>query len=168
MTARAEPGAAAARAHGTGTRMPVALRLAWRDLRGGLGGYWIFLVCIALGVAAIAGIGSVAGSLSDGLGREGRTVLGGDAAFSTVSQPLGPEERAWLGARGRLSEVVTARTMARAGEEAGLIDVKAVDGAYPIAGTVEIDPPQPLAGALAPAEAPSASWRTRPSWGGSA
>ncbi len=152
MTARAEPGTAPARVRGAGLRVPVALKLAWRDLRGGLGGYWIFLVCIALGVAAIAGIGSVAGSLSDGLGREGRTVLGGDAAFSTVSQPLGPEERAWLGARGRLSEVVTARTMARAGEEAGLVDVKAVDGAYPIAGTVEIDPPQPLAGALAPAD----------------
>ena len=39
------------------TRLPLAtvLRLAARDLRGGLRGYWIFLACIALGVAAIAG-----------------------------------------------------------------------------------------------------------------
>ncbi len=127
----------------------MALRLAGRDLRGGLGGYWIFLLCIALGVAAIAGVGSVAGSLSDGLGREGRTVLGGDAAFSTVSQPLGPAETDWLAARGRLSRVVSARSMARAGDQAGLIDIKAVDGAYPVAGAVTLDPPQPLAPALA-------------------
>ena len=74
--AGAERGAGA----GPGARLPVALRLAWRDLRGGLGGYWIFLVCIALGVAAIAGVGSVAGSLSAGLGREGRTSPGGGVA----------------------------------------------------------------------------------------
>ena len=146
-------GAAAARSAGrAGLGLPVALRLAWRDLRGGLGGYWIFLICIALGVAAIAGVGSVAGSLSEGLGREGRAVLGGDAAFSTVSQPLGRAETDWLAARGRLSHIVTARSMARAGDQAGLIDVKAVDAAYPLAGSVGIEPPQPLAGALAPVD----------------
>ena len=149
MTARAEtvPARSATR-----FRLPIALRLAGRDLRGGLGGYWIFLLCIALGVAAIAGVGSVAGSLSDGLGREGRTVLGGDAAFSTVSQPLGAAETDWLAARGRLSRVVTARSMARAGDQAGLIDIKAVDAAYPVAGTVVLEPPQPLAQALAPVD----------------
>ena len=149
MSARAEPGAAARRGGGMPPSGPIALRLAWRDLRGGLGGYWIFLVCIALGVAAIAGVGSVAGSLSDGLGREGRTMLGGDAAFATVSQPLGAPERDWLAARGRLSQVVTARSMARAGDQASLVDVKAVDGAYPTAGTVALDPAQPLDVALA-------------------
>ena len=133
-------------------RLPIVWRLAWRDLRGGLGGYWIFLVCIALGVAAIAGVGSVAGSLSDGLGREGRTMLGGDAAFSTVSQPLGDDERAWLAARGRLSDVTTLRSMAHAGDQSTLIDIKAVDALYPVAGAVTIAPPQPLDAALAPAD----------------
>ena len=152
MTAQAEAARAAERPDRAGLGVPVALRLAWRDLRGGLGGYWIFLICIALGVAAIAGVGSVAGSLSEGLGREGRAVLGGDAAFSTVSQPLGAAETDWLAARGRLSRIVTARSMARAGDEAGLIDIKAVDDAYPLTGRVDIDPPQPLAEALAPAD----------------
>ena len=44
-------------------RLPLALRLAWRDLRGGLHGFNIFLACIALGVAAIVGVGSVSRSL---------------------------------------------------------------------------------------------------------
>lgn len=152
MTAGLEISAAQRRAARTGLEAPVALRLAWRDLRGGLGGYWIFLVCIALGVAAIAGVGSVAGSLSEGLGREGRAVLGGDAAFSTVSQPLAPAETDWLAARGRLGRIVSARSMARAGDQAALIDIKAVDDAYPMSGRVDIDPPQPLAQALAPVD----------------
>src|SRR6202042_1413629 len=43
------------------------LRLAWRELRGGLRGFGVFIVCIALGVLAIAGVGSVAASLADGI-----------------------------------------------------------------------------------------------------
>ena len=45
----------------------LALRFAWRELRGGLRGFGVFIACIALGVMAIAGVGSVAQSLSDGL-----------------------------------------------------------------------------------------------------
>ena len=130
--------------------LPVSFRLAWRDLRGGLGGYWIFLLCIALGVAAITGVGSVAGGLRDGLAREGRTILGGDASFSSVSQPLGEAQQRYLAGRGRVSGVITTRAMARAGDgSSALIDIKAVDESYPTAGAVVLDPPQPLATALA-------------------
>ena len=56
----------------------LALRYAVRELRGGLRGFYVFIGCIALGVMAIAGVGSVAASLSEGLAREGRTLLGGE------------------------------------------------------------------------------------------
>ena len=36
------------------------LHFAWRELRGGLRGFGVFIACIALGVLAIAGVGSVA------------------------------------------------------------------------------------------------------------
>ena len=62
----------------------LALRYALRELRGGLRGFYVFIACIALGVMAIAGVGSVAASLSEGLTREGRTSLGGDIAFSLI------------------------------------------------------------------------------------
>ena len=58
------------------------LRYALRELRGGLRGFYVFIACIALGVMTISGVGSVAASLGDGLAREGRTLLGGDVAFS--------------------------------------------------------------------------------------
>ena len=69
----------------TGTRpRALMLRYAWRDLRGGWRSFGVFLACIALGVMAIAGVGSVAGSLQDGLAREGRTILGGDIKLLAV------------------------------------------------------------------------------------
>ena len=48
----------------TGSRATsLALRYALRELRGGLRGFYVFIACIALGVMAIAGVGSVAASL---------------------------------------------------------------------------------------------------------
>ena len=59
------------------SRLPLPLRFAIRELRAGLRGFYVLVLCIALGVMAIAGIGSVADSLAGGLAREGRdgTVL---------------------------------------------------------------------------------------------
>src|SRR6516162_2310270 len=59
----------------------LSLRYALREMRGGLRGFYVFIACIALGVMAISGVGSLAASLGDGLAREGRNLLGGDVAF---------------------------------------------------------------------------------------
>ena len=68
------------------SRWRFALRFAWRDLRGGLRGFGVFIACIALGVMAIAGVGSVAASLNDGIAGAGRVILGGDLAFSLIQR----------------------------------------------------------------------------------
>ena len=57
----------------------LAARLARRELRGGLAGFRIFLLCLALGVGAIAAVGTVRSAIEAGLAREGRALLGGDA-----------------------------------------------------------------------------------------
>ena len=132
--------------------LPVVLRLAFRDLRGGLAGFWIFLACIALGVTAITGVGSVADGLAEGLAAQGRTILGGDASFSLVAKPLDDAQTAMLAQAGKLSVAATVRAMARRADgNATLVDLKAVDAAYPLTGTVVLDPPMPLAQALAAA-----------------
>ena len=84
-------------------------------MRGGLRGFYVFIACIALGVMAIAGVGSVAASLSEGLAREGRTLLGGDVAFSLIQREAKPEEVAFLRTRGEVSVAATLRAMARSG-----------------------------------------------------
>lgn len=129
---------------------PLALRLALRDLRGGLAGFGIFLGCIALGVAAIVGVGSVSRGLTDGLARAGRQILGGDVAFSLVHRQLDSAERDWLSARGRVSVIATLRAMARRSDGAStLVELKAVNASYPATGKVVLDPPQELQPLLA-------------------
>jgi putative ABC transport system permease protein len=129
---------------------PLALRFGWRDLRGGVRGFSVFVACIALGVLAIAGAGSVANSLADGLADAGSRILGGDLAFSLVQREATAAERAFLAAHGAVSVVATLPTMARAGNgQTTLVDVKAVDGAYPLLGALATDPPMPLPALLA-------------------
>jgi putative ABC transport system permease protein len=129
----------------------LALRFALRDLRGGLRGFRVFIACIALGVMAIAGVGSVAGSLNRGLDHQGRTLLGGDASFALMQREATSEERGFLDRRGKVSAAAIMRAMAHATSgELALVDLKAVDGNYPLLGDVTLAPKMPMAELLAP------------------
>jgi putative ABC transport system permease protein len=126
------------------------LRLAWRELRGGLRGFYVFLGCIALGVAAIAAVGSSASNLAEGLAREGQTILGGDVVFSLIHREADPQELQFLRSRGRISVAATMRAMARTDDgRTALVEVKGVDAQYPLYGAVALDPPSDLKAALA-------------------
>jgi putative ABC transport system permease protein len=134
--------------NGRGTSL--ALRYALRELRGGLRGFYVFIACIALGVMAIAGVGSVAASLGDGLAREGRTLLGGDVAFSLIQREAKPDEVAFLRSRGEVSVAATLRGMARTGDgRLALVEMKAVDSVYPMLGELTLDPKLQVADLLA-------------------
>jgi putative ABC transport system permease protein len=130
--------------------LPLLLRLAARELRGGLKGFGIFLACIALGVAAIAGVSSVSRSLTEGLTREGRKILGADMAFSIVHREVSEAERAFLSQRGAVSAIASMRAMAQAGDKgSGLVELKAVDAAYPVVGELLTQPQRPVRELLA-------------------
>lgn len=131
-------------------RLPFSVRFAWRDLIGDPRGFGVFIACIVIGVAAISGVSGLSRALSQGLAREGRVILGGDASFSLAYRQPTPEERAFFAGRGRLSELSLMRAMARREDgEAALVEMKAVDAStYPAFGAVELEPAQPLAEAL--------------------
>jgi putative ABC transport system permease protein len=136
-----------------GTLRP-AWRIALRELRGGLAGFRIFLACLALGVAAIAAVGSVRVSITEGLAREGRAILGGDAEMQFTYRFADAEERAYMAAIAeQVSEVIDFRSMIVAGDDAlaerALTQVKAVDDLYPLVGEVAFDPPMSVEQALA-------------------
>ncbi|SON58068.1 Macrolide export ATP-binding/permease protein MacB [Hartmannibacter diazotrophicus] len=123
----------------------LAARFAARELRGGLSGFVIFVACIAIGVAAIASVGATTRAITEGLSAEGATIVGGDLSFRLVQRPLDAKERGFLQTFGEVSEIASLRAMARipdgqpnAGNSA-LVDVKAVDGAYPLKGTMLLD-----------------------------
>ena len=122
-------------------RLPLLLRLALRELRAGLRGFGIFLACIALGVAAIASVSSLSRSLTEGISREGRRILGGDMAFSLIQREASGPERAFLESKGQVNVIASLRAMAIAGEKgSGLVEMKAVDSGYPTVGVLETDP----------------------------
>jgi putative ABC transport system permease protein len=127
-----------------------ALRLARRELRGGMSGFGVFLGCLVLGVTAIAAIGSIAASVTAAIKADARDLLGGDAEARLAYRPAGAEEKEFLENSGSMSEVATMRAMARTedGARRSLIELKAVDGAYPLYGTVILSPAQSLDAAL--------------------
>ena len=113
-------------------------------------GLGVFLGCLALGVTAIAAIGSIAASVSAAIKADARDLLGGDAEARLAYRPANPGERQFLANSGSVSEVAMMRAMARTedGARRSLIELKAVDAAYPLYGAVELSPAQRLDAAL--------------------
>ncbi|MCK8464930.1 FtsX-like permease family protein [Aliiroseovarius sp. S1339] len=129
--------------------LSMALRLARREMRGGVRGFRIFLACLILGVAAIAAVGSVREGLRVGLASQGAVLLGGDASVSFTYRFADDDEAALLASLGgEMSVLADFRSMAVTDDDRGLTQIKAVDDAYPLVGEVVLDPPMHLAAAL--------------------
>ncbi len=153
---------------GSGRAGPLTLaRLGWRDLAPRGRGLRLLLLCLVLGVATLAAIGGLTRSITAELGSRGQVILGGDLEFG-LSQRLAtaPELAALQAAAnggGTLSSTVRMRAMARVDGDAAtsvLTELKAVDAAYPLYGTMELasesgrvaasEPPRPGAIWVAP------------------
>ena len=131
-----------------------AFRLARRELRGGIGGFRVFLACLVLGVGAIAAIGSLGAAVDAGMRADARTLLGGDVRARLAYRPANAAEREFLAASGAVSEGARLRAMARSldGKRHSLIELQAVDDAYPLYGEVGLAPRGKLHAALASAD----------------
>jgi putative ABC transport system permease protein len=120
----------------------LAFHFARRELRAGVRGLWIVLLCLALGVAVIAAVGTLRAATERGLAEDGRRILGGDLEVESGAQPLPGALRDWLRAGGAtLSDVVRMRSMliAPSGERQ-LVELKAVDAAWPLVGVASMTP----------------------------
>lgn len=122
--------------------LKLAVRFSLREMRGGLSGFLIFLACIALGVAAIGGVNSVARSISAGVADQGQALLGGDLRFQINQRDASQAERGFLDGLGTVSRTANMRSMARLadGSDQALVEAKAVDDAYPLYGALETEP----------------------------
>ncbi len=132
----------------------LALKFARRELRGGLKGFRVFFLCLLLGAAAISGVETLSSAFLGSLRDQGQTILGGDVSASVVHKPISASERKFLDARGLVSESATMRAMAyalREGEigERQLVELKAVDGRWPLFGAPKLAPAQTISDALA-------------------
>jgi putative ABC transport system permease protein len=131
-------------------RASLAFRLALRELRGGLRGFYIFLACIALGTGAIAAVNSVSTSITDTIASQGQELLAGDVRFELNNREASQDEMNFLRGFGKVSISTGLRSMARKpdGSDQALVEVKAVDDAYPLYGTFQSEPDYPLAALL--------------------
>lgn len=130
--------------------LPLALRLAWRDLRGSTRSFAVLLAALTLGVAIIAAVGILNRGVETALTRDARVLLGGDVELEQANAPFAEADlAALLPPDAQLARIVRTNTLATAGERSLSVNLKAVDAAYPLAGTVVLDPPQPLDAALA-------------------
>ena len=133
--------------------LKIASKFALREMRGGLGGFRVFLACLALGVAAIAAVGTVRSGIQAGLEKEGAALLGGDAEVEFTYRFARPDELDWLASISQtISKTVDFRSMVvvdRNGiTERGLTQIRAVDDAYPLIGRVSLAPDIPISDAL--------------------
>lgn len=123
---------------------PLAARLAQREVRGGIGSLRLLLVCLFLGVVALAGVGSLAASILAGLAREGQTILGADLEVRLTQRLPTAAERARIASFGEVSDSVRMRAMLRglSGKAEGrqlLGEMKAVDGRWPLYGEARLE-----------------------------
>jgi putative ABC transport system permease protein len=127
----------------------LAARLARRELRGGLKGFRIFLACLLLGVGVIAAVGSTGEAVRDSIRADAQKILGGDVELRALYKPLTGEQLAFISERATVSHTREMRAMAKpAGtDDRALVEMKAIDGVYPLFGEVTLDRPMTLAAA---------------------
>ena len=112
----------------------VAWRIARRDLSARFKGLRLLLVCLFLGVGAIAAIGTLTGSIERELAGRGREILGGDLEVGVWQRSLSPEERKAVERLGKVTSGLRMQAIAVAGDSSAPIALKAVDDAWPLVG----------------------------------
>ena len=115
-------------------------RIAQRDLSPRFRGLRLLLLCLFLGVATLAAIGSLTAAITDTLEQRGRVILGGDIEFALGQRQANNAERKLLAATGKLSQSISMQAMALTdgtltdSGDSLLSELKAVDDAYPLYG----------------------------------
>lgn len=117
-------------------------RLAWtigrRELDWRFRGLRLLFFSLLLGVAALAAVGSLAAAMERGLDDRGSIILGGDVEFARSARVATGQERALFAAAGRVAESIAMTSTAVTAERSIPVQLKAVDGAYPLYGALRL------------------------------
>lgn len=120
----------------------ITWRSAWtiarRDLSARFRGLRLLLVCLFLGVGALSAIGTLTGAIGKELSSRGRAILGGDVEVSVWQRSASAQEQAALAKAGKLSGGYRMQAMARAGDTASPVELKAIDAAWPLVGQLTL------------------------------
>jgi putative ABC transport system permease protein len=111
-----------------------AWRIARRDLSTRFRGLRLLLVCLFLGVGALAAIGTLTGSIERELTSRGRSILGGDIEVRVWQRGLSGEEMAEVRKFGPVSTGYRMQAIAVNGDATAPVALKAVDDKWPMVG----------------------------------
>lgn len=126
----------------TPVALPTLWRIARRDLSASFRGLRLLFLCLFLGVAALAAIGSLTAAITGELTRRGRELLGGDIEIALTQRYANPAEKRVMANLGRVSETVRLRAMARGGSGPPMLaELKGVDDVYPLYGDLTVRTP---------------------------
>jgi putative ABC transport system permease protein len=118
----------------------LAWRLSRRELSARFRGLRLLLLCLFLGVGALAAIGSLGQAIDRELGARGQVLLGGDVELAVSQRRADPAELAAMRSIGRVSETVRMQSMAvTAAGITAPVQLKAVDDAYPLYGRLTLE-----------------------------
>ena len=115
-----------------------AWAIARRDLHRQFRGLRLLLVCLFLGVGALAAIGSLTSAIRGELDSQGQVLLGGDFEVEVYQRPLSEEENAFLSEYGELSQGLRMQAMASTQEDTAPVELKAVQGNWPLYGALTL------------------------------
>ena len=133
-----------------------AWRIARRDLQHRFRGLRLLLVCLFLGVGALAAIGTLTSAIGGELDAQGRVLLGGDLEVEVWQRPLTPDETRFLEGFGTPSQGLRMQAMASTADAATPIELKAVDSNWPLYGALTLE-----GGTKAGAPEPGQAWLAR-------
>lgn len=117
-------------------------RLARRGLDWRFRGLRLLLVCLVLGTAALAAIGTLTGAIERELTSRGRVLLGGDLQFTLAQRGASDAEMAAMRALGTVSAGTRLQAMARLpqGDDVAVpVELKAVDARWPLYGALTLE-----------------------------
>ena len=128
----------------------LTLSFAIKELRSGVGGLWVFIFCLALGVAALTAIGSLRESIHAGMHAQSAEVLGGDASMILTYRFASDQELRFIKQHSSAyTELTDFRSMVTTMEndqpiDSTLVSVKGVDSEYPLYGFLKLSPNKPI------------------------
>ncbi len=134
--------------------MESVIKIAMREIRGGIKGFRILMTCLALGSMALASISSIKKSIDVGLDEKGIEVLGGDASIKITYRFATEQELDFIKMNSAsFTETTDFRSMASVVEngtvlDSTLIQVKGIDGNYPLYGKIKLQPEISITNAL--------------------
>ncbi|MDP9056215.1 MAG: ABC transporter permease [Pseudomonadota bacterium] len=115
-----------------------AWRIARRELSARFRGLRLLIICLFLGVGALAAIGSLTGAIQHGLASRGRAILGGDVEAEVWQRGLAAGEQAALRVYGLVSTGTRMQAMLSAGDATAPVELKAVDARWPMVGRLRL------------------------------